>query len=224
MQARKPKKQATRDRILEAATAVYAERGYRNARVRDICERANANIAAINYHFGDKLRLYEETLRYAFFSISGPDPTSWDVHGAAPPAARLHAFIKTLLTQLLGPGDERSVLCMRLVTREMVDPTSALDRVVDAGISPQVEIVKAIVREIVGIEASDEDLRRCVGSIIGQCLYYHFARAAITHMKLETTLGPGTIEALADHITTFCMAGLEGVAKDRRDEAASDSP
>ena len=47
----------TRQRVLEAAGEVFAERGFRAATVREICQRAKANLAAVNYHFGDKERL-----------------------------------------------------------------------------------------------------------------------------------------------------------------------
>ena len=48
----------TEKRLLEAAGEVFAEFGYRAATVRQICEKAGANIAAVNYYFGDKEKLY----------------------------------------------------------------------------------------------------------------------------------------------------------------------
>ena len=54
----------TRERLLEAAGEVFAQKGFREATIREICARAGANIAAINYHFGGKERLYAEVLRY----------------------------------------------------------------------------------------------------------------------------------------------------------------
>ncbi|HEY2735401.1 MAG TPA: TetR family transcriptional regulator, partial [Polyangiales bacterium] len=50
----------TRDRLIEVALELFAERGFRNVTVRDISQRAHANLAAISYHFGDKLGLYTE--------------------------------------------------------------------------------------------------------------------------------------------------------------------
>ena len=45
---------ATRRALLDAAADVFAESGFRCATTREICRRAGANVAAINYHFGGK--------------------------------------------------------------------------------------------------------------------------------------------------------------------------
>ena len=54
-----PPDQETRQRLLEAAARLFAARGFTHVTVREICNAANANVAAVNYHFGDKLGLYE---------------------------------------------------------------------------------------------------------------------------------------------------------------------
>ena len=53
----------TEKRLLEAAGEIFAHYGYRAATVRQICEKAGANLAAVNYHFGDKEGLYLAVLR-----------------------------------------------------------------------------------------------------------------------------------------------------------------
>ena len=55
----------TRDRLLKASEQLFAARGFRDVTVRDICRAARANVAAVNYHFGDKLGLYREVLQVA---------------------------------------------------------------------------------------------------------------------------------------------------------------
>jgi AcrR family transcriptional regulator len=55
----------TRDRLLTAAAALFAADGYSKVTVRDICRKARANVAAVNYHFGGKTGLYQEVLHAA---------------------------------------------------------------------------------------------------------------------------------------------------------------
>ena len=42
-----------RERLLEAAGEIFAEHGFRNTTVREICKRADINLAAVNYYFRD---------------------------------------------------------------------------------------------------------------------------------------------------------------------------
>ena len=203
---------STKQRLLEVAAEVYAEKGYRNVRVREICERAGANIAAVNYHFGDKQQLYDEVLRYAFFNVAGDDPTKLDLGGeGADPPERLRGFIRMMVGQFLMEG--RSALYTKLVARELVDPTHALDRVIEEGMRPQIDALFPIIRDLLGNRADEQLVRRCTGSILAQCIFYYFGRQVILQIPLEEKLGPEQIDALTDHVTRFSLAALERLAQ-----------
>src|SRR3954471_21999469 len=111
----------TRRLLLEAAGAVFAEVGFRDATVREICARAGANVAAVNYHFGDKARLYTEVLLFAHACATAKYPSGLGVADDPPPAERLHAFVLSFLKRVFDEG--RPAWHARIMTREMAEPT-----------------------------------------------------------------------------------------------------
>jgi AcrR family transcriptional regulator len=62
----------TRRRLLDAASRLFAEHGFRGASVRDICDQANANPGAVSYHFGGKRQLYRAVVRHAADDLVRP--------------------------------------------------------------------------------------------------------------------------------------------------------
>jgi AcrR family transcriptional regulator len=202
--------QRTQMRLLETAAEVFAEHGLRGARVREICERANANIAAINYYFRDKDGLYDAVLRHAFFNLPKIDIAAMEAANE-PPEMLLRDFVRSLLGQLVGTG--RAGLYAKLIARELVDPTHAILGVIDEGIRPQVELAAKQVRRILGPGASQKLVWRCAGSILGQCLYYYFGQPVILGIGMEESLEPPVLDQIADHIVQFSLAGLAGLKR-----------
>ena len=66
----------TRERLLQAATRLFADNGYRGASVRDICNLAGANPGAVSYHFGGKRQLYRSVLRRAAAGLADMGPAT----------------------------------------------------------------------------------------------------------------------------------------------------
>ena len=60
----------TRERILNAALDVFAERGFDGARVRDIADRAGANLGLLTYYFSDKEQLWQAAVGSAFAELA----------------------------------------------------------------------------------------------------------------------------------------------------------
>ncbi len=200
----------TKLRLLGAAGEVFAERGFRDATVREICERAEANIAAVNYYFGDKEGLYREVLNHWAELSRQKYPPDLGLRGDATAEERLNAFIRSFLFRILDksqPGWHG-----KLMVREMTQPTEALNDLIDEVYRPLTERLDAIVGELLGLAASTEKIRQCTRSVLGQCAYYRHARPVIQRMTPDQRFEPDDIEQLAKHITAFSLAGIRQIA------------
>ncbi len=203
--------QGTEEQLLEAAGEIFAEHGYRAATIRQICEKAGVNIAAVNYHFGDKGGLYRAVLRFVHDAHVKKHPLKLGLSVGTTPEQKLGAYIRSLLYRVFDEG--RPGWHMKLMAREMVEPTRALDMLVKEGARPLHLELASIVREFLGSRASDEAVRLCTLSILGQTLYYRRARPVISRIYPQQKYGPKEIEKLVEHITRFSLLALRGLSK-----------
>jgi TetR/AcrR family transcriptional regulator, regulator of cefoperazone and chloramphenicol sensitivity len=206
----------TRERLLRAAAAVFGAVGFRRATVRDIVARANANVAAINYHFRDKDGLYAEVVRSGMalglekFPIDmgvGPDPT---------PEQRLHGFVRSFLHRTLGRGEH--ACSGRIMLWEMVEPTPVLDALFNERIRFLYAKLESIVRDLLGPAATPQRVRLGCASVLGQCAFYRLGESLLSKIQggPTTNLPPEKIETLAEHVTSLTAAGLRAYAANER--------
>jgi AcrR family transcriptional regulator len=189
--------------LLAAAQEVFAEHGYEGATVRDICRAAGANIAAINYYFGDKERLYIEAVKHAHTCAARMESFPVPPPGT-PPVEKLRVFLREMVTRMHAPA---SPSAMKLMMREMADPGKAAHVVVTEFIQPVAFALREILREL--LPHLDEAHLLMTGcSVIGQCLFYRQNRPVS-----ELIFGKAAFEALdvnsvAEHVTRFTLAAL----------------
>ncbi len=200
----------TEQRLLEAAGEVFAEYGYRAATVRQICEKAKANLASVNYYFGDKDGLYLAVLRYLHTNATDIYPPSLGLQPGANAEDRLHAFIRSLLHRLLSEG--RPNWHIKLAARELIEPTPALDVIVDEAIRPLSQELESIIVELLGLETNDEIVRLCMLSVVSQCGFYHHSRAVISRLYPAQNFGAADIERLARHVTQFSLSAIKSLS------------
>jgi len=203
----------TKKRLMEAAGEVFAEHGFRKATVREICKQARANVAAINYHFRDKEALYTAVLEHTARQAVAKYPP----HGGLPPDAapeqQLHAFVRSFLLRILDKGHQS--VHGKLMAREMIEPTRALDRIVEQMIRPLYGRLCAIVKSLAGPRSSIAQIEASAKSIVGQCLFYKHCSPVLE--RLEGRLPEAKdVDALAGHIVAFSLRGIQGQAAGRR--------
>ena len=208
--------QETRERLLEAAKRLFAERGFKHVTVREICRAAQANVASVNYHFGDKLGLYREIVQSAIERMRATNEAARDAGAGRPPVEQLRRYITTVNRRLLAAQDG---MLQRVIAREMYDPTPALDELVEQGLRPRLDHLSALVACVLECDVEDPRVLRCAASIQAQTMAY-LPNAIADRIGPHTRLTAGRVDEIAAHIAEFSLAGLDairrGVPRQRR--------
>ena len=207
----------TRERILDKAEALFASNGYHAVSVRKITRAARCNLAAVNYHFGNKQNLYLEVFR-----------SRW-----LPRASRLHrnfrkslkdndnlspnAVVRSLARAFLeGPmTDEERNRHHKLIFGELAQPTQAFELVADQVLKPLFTSLMSDLKIAMPDTTRDRQLALNAFSILAMVLYFNLARPLITsvmdgHDEVDFK------DRLIDHIVEFALHGIGAGKKEVR--------
>ncbi|MBP7933583.1 MAG: TetR/AcrR family transcriptional regulator [Phycisphaerae bacterium] len=206
--------QETRRKLIDAAGKVFSERGLHAATLREITHLAGVNAAAVNYHFSDKYELYGAVVRHAVGLTLRNLPAD-QLTGS--PEDRLRAFVAHVIRDSHDPA--RPGWRTTLLSHELNQPTTAMEAVMDELIWPRVHFVNGLIRDILGPQASKEEVARGAFSVIAQivhCLY----NAGLLRRIEPKLVEPENAETLAAHITEFSLVGLHSM----RDQSQRNAP
>ena len=197
----------TRTRLLEAAGPVFAAHGFDGATVREICAAAEVNVAAVGYHFGDKLGLYREVIRgirdHRERRFPTPDNDQVD------PRRSLYQIVRTLLSRML--ACDESGWETQLLMREMNHPTPIFETMVREFFRPQFERLVDVLRQLTSADLPAYRLQQLALSVVGQCLYYRMGSGVVQVLIPQDELQAHfDIESLSRHITAVMLAATEG--------------
>jgi AcrR family transcriptional regulator len=204
-----------RSRLVMSALQLFAEKGYKAASTREICDAAGANISAIRYYFGDKAGLY----RAAYTEPMGGAPCGSDI--AAFVGLPLPKVLGRFFSEFLEPikkGEEFG-LVMKLHYREMVDPTGAWQQEIDAEIKPQHEALVALLKEHLGLQRVDTDVHRLAFAIVGMAVFFYVGQEVASAISPQVLNTPKAIDVLAERLAGYAVSMIEGEALRRAQEA-----
>lgn len=192
-------------KILISAGKKFAEKGFADTTVREICDTAGANLAAVNYYFGDKENLYIETVKFARQNRADENPLPT---GDLDLESRLRSFILTMVKRT-GGIDEPSWQ-LQLLSRELLFPTEACQQLINEYFRPFFSQLLKIIQEFSPQPLPDSSAYRLGYSIIGQVMYLRFTS------KMKSMFLPAAIlkdhfqiEQIAEHIYQFSVAALK---------------
>ncbi len=212
MTTRRSDGERTKQAILDAATHVFADNGFHDARVVDICKRAGVNPASVNYYFGSKTELYKEAWRHAFQLSIKTHPPDGGVPASAPAEERLRGNIRAIVHRIMDPAS----LDFDIGRQEMSSPTGLLSEIMHRSIEPLHDDLLRIVRELIYSEASDDEARLCAMSVQGQCfgLLMPIRSRRCNNKQTRRSGGPHIpyeADTIAEHIFQFSLAGIHAV-------------
>jgi AcrR family transcriptional regulator len=201
----------TRQRLLAAAAEVFAAKGFWEATHAEICRKAGANTAAINYHFGSKEDLYVAAWKHAFEESLKAHPPDGGVRATAPASERLRGRILSFMHRIADPKNHE----VEIMHREMANPTGLLAKVLPRVLEPMQQDARAIIQELLGTGASEQEVSFCEMSLMGQC-FAPMLRLRHARRNPDAPRPPGPplefrVEDLADHVTRFSLAGIRGM-------------
>ncbi|MDD5760304.1 MAG: CerR family C-terminal domain-containing protein [Desulfobulbaceae bacterium] len=203
---------STKQRLIDSAAVLFSEKGFACTSVAEICKRAEANIASINYHFGSKDALYRAVIQYTYEQAEALYPFA---ESNAPIEKRFYLFIFTLLQRIL--STEMTGNFYKLMAKEMAEPTDESGKLINQIINAKRVRVEKLIREVYAQEADDELIFRLTHCIVSQCLFLGLTEKGRRHHLQRKPIGIEDAESFARHITNFSLAGIRcyGGAKNK---------
>jgi AcrR family transcriptional regulator len=205
----------TRQHLLETAGQIIAEKGFDRATGKEICDQARANAAAINYYFGGMEGLYQAILQEAPLKFVSVEAVTAAIADKDDAKAKLEAFLGLFVRALT--AQEQSSWVLRVMAREMVAPSPALEALREKQMYPKVRILKSIVAELMGLPEDHPAVARGCLSVMAPCGFLLICdRGPLKRLFPQMGFTPDDAPALIRHMVQFTLAGLSAVAADER--------
>jgi AcrR family transcriptional regulator len=206
-----------RERLLQEATRIFAEKGYAGASTREICQAAGQNVAAIHYYFGDKAGLHRATL------LRPIEMTNEALAGFDEPGLTLEQALRRVMGGLLclpeagAPPD----LEMRLFLREMLEPSGSLQDIVVQHIQPVHQRLVDLLARHTGASGPDDDLHQLAFALSAMVHDYCMSRPFMDGLAPGLLHGEGATERVLDRLVGY---GVALVAHERTRRAGPHAP
>jgi AcrR family transcriptional regulator len=199
--------------LLEAAGEIFAKKGFWNATHEEICSKANANTASINYHFKSKENLYIEAWKYTFEKSNEKYPPDGGALPNDPAEKRLRGRIISFLKRMA----DKETHDIDIMLKEQANPTGLLAEIIAEKIEPIDRGLFSIIKELMGKEAKAEHIGFCLMGIGSMCFGPMLHKRSVNEdsnmPRLESLPFNLGVEKLADYIVSFSLAGIRSFSK-----------
>lgn len=169
-------KKSTQAKLLEAASKVFAEKGYHGTSLRDITTEAGANLASVNYHFGDKAAIYRLVLVKA---LSALPPVNDRILGHCEDKARplrvlvlVQEMNRAFTHHVNGPA-------CQLMRHEERQPSGVLGGVLTDLLRPRHKALVAQLAELTDCSPEDPRVHHIAKTLVNAMKSYHMEKESL---------------------------------------------
>jgi AcrR family transcriptional regulator len=208
-----------RNRLLDAALCLFAEKGFAKTSTREIAQAAQVNIAAISYYFGDKAGLYRGVFQDQRCN-PGPEPALLEGQFAS-----LTEVLRAILLGFTEPIKQGQLVqsCMRLHFREMLEPTGVWQDEIDNTIKPAHLALVRVLCQHLELAQADDDIHRLAFAIAGLGMMLHIGSEVIPALRPALTATPEAVDIYAERLLGYAQAMVQDEAR-RRGTATNVAP
>lgn len=194
----------TKEKIILAAAEEFANVGFHATTTRAICQRAEVNIAAINYHFNSKELLYKHVVGYLFDITENIDLKPAKVSTQQEAEQAIRKWIRSILMNITS-SESLFSWKNKILFREMLDPSELLPTFFDEYFEPRFAIIEYYIRLGMPDDVSKDAVYLIIFSILGQLLFYGQNQSLIYQvLKNETP----ELETHYDKIVKYIADGV----------------
>lgn len=195
----------TKEKILVAAAAAFADKGYHAATIRDICAGADVNVASVNYHFSSKSHLYEKVFEYLLLKTEKVNAGSINTNIDSEKAWRteIKRFIHRMLKRCTSEDRFERYLYV-LFAREEMNPSDNFPGIYKTLLASRLADIKTLFSY--GDVENEIQLNICVLSIIAVLLNFSERRVLIRQFTGSDDFGRANFDLIADNI-------IDGITK-----------
>ena len=201
---------STRTIVLEAAGQVFAERGFAEATNKEICERAGANGAAVNYYFGGKDRLYEEVLVEAHRQMVSLEDLEQIISSDCAPEEKLRSFFLRMLQTI---ASSQELWGIKIYLRELASPSSFVTKAMTTTVLPKADKLRSLIQEVTGFPWGSERLQRATAFVVIPCISLIMFPKALRTLVLPASASNS--DGLLEDMLTYALSGLYGLGQNQ---------
>lgn len=200
-----------RQRLLQAALTLFAEKGFAKASTREIAEAAQCNLAAINYYFADKRGLYQAVLSEAICDASGEEAAVGCAAGGMLAAADMDQALQEFFRGFLQPlkQGEKVRLVTKLHFREIIEPSGLMQEFCDTLIRPLHEAMRGLLARHFQVSMDEPDLVRLALAIQGMGVYFFLAQDTLAVLAPEVTATAEAVDILAERLALYALGMVQ---------------